>query len=359
MKRRRNENRVKLKPGNIYDAFVKEYFGRVIVFSDFLLNYADEQFLQDVDVEKIEPGPTHYFGEKGDERISDMIFSCPLKNGDGTKKVIIVFEHQSGSLKRLPIKLHGYASAIWTAEMKEGKKVLSALYFIVLRTNKIPIRKIIRLADWLPKGSDNKPIGAAPEIEYKLVDLPAFDIKTLKGGPVLRVGLGILKKMTEGTEEEFPEALLPLLEVNDAELKLDTLTQILEFAAKVFAAHNKRLDKEMVRKAVNVIFKERTENMIATIFDEKFLEGKAEGIAVAEEERKPKWVAEGEARGEARGETKGLTHAIQSVLQARFMTVPKTLQKRLASISDLGQLELLTKQAATCSSLKEFEKLLR
>jgi len=141
----------------------------------------------------------------------------------------------------------------------------------------------------------------------------------------------------------------------------------LEFAAKVFATRNKRLDKEMVRKAVNVIFKERTEDMIATIFDEKFMEGKAEGIAVAEAEYKPKWVAEGEVRGIAKAETErkpkwvaeGYINSIQSVLQARFTTVPKILQKRLASISDLGQLELLTKQAATCSSLKEFEKLLR
>ncbi|MCL2745294.1 MAG: hypothetical protein FWE67_15740, partial [Planctomycetaceae bacterium] len=146
---------------------------------------------------------------------------------------------------------------------------------------------------------------------------------------------------------------------NDAELKLDTLTQILEFAAKVFAARNKRLDKEMVRKAVNVVFKERTEDMIATIFDEKVLEGEARGIAKAEAEYKPKWVAEGAAIGEARGKTEGWTKSIQSVLQARFATVPKTLQKRLASISDLEQLEELTKQAATCASLKEFEKLLR
>ena len=53
----------------------------------------------------------------------------------------------------------------------------------------------------------------------------------------------------------------------------------------------------------------------------------------------------------------GFINSILSVLQARFMTVPKTLQKRLAAISDLEQLELLTKQAATCTSLKEFEKL--
>ena len=100
-KKEKHEN----KPGNIYDAFVKNYFGKVWVFLDFLLSYADEWFIRDVDLERIEPKPTHYFGEKGDERILDMVFSCPLKNSDAAKKVIIVFEHQSGSLRRLPIKL--------------------------------------------------------------------------------------------------------------------------------------------------------------------------------------------------------------------------------------------------------------
>jgi hypothetical protein len=87
MDKRESKNQEKTPPGNIYDAFVKKYFGKVFVFS------------------------------------------CPLKNGDVTKKAVIVFEHISSSLKKLPIKLHAYVSAMWTAEVKEGKKTLSALYF--------------------------------------------------------------------------------------------------------------------------------------------------------------------------------------------------------------------------------------
>ena len=31
--------------GNIYDAFVKRMFGQLLVFMDFLLNYADKKFV--------------------------------------------------------------------------------------------------------------------------------------------------------------------------------------------------------------------------------------------------------------------------------------------------------------------------
>ena len=122
--------------GNYIDAFVKQMFGRVVVFVDFLVNYADQKFVAEIDLTKIKPAPTHYIGQQGDERIVDLVFQCPLKDGSGNLMTVIVFEHQGGNLKKIPKKLLKYISAIWEAETKEGKKVLSAPYFIVLRTGK-------------------------------------------------------------------------------------------------------------------------------------------------------------------------------------------------------------------------------
>ena len=68
--------------GNYIDTFVKRMFGQVVVFIDFLLNYADKEFITEIDVERIQAAPTHYIGQKGDERIIDLVFMCPLKNGD-------------------------------------------------------------------------------------------------------------------------------------------------------------------------------------------------------------------------------------------------------------------------------------
>ena len=259
----------KKKPGNIFDAFVKSMFGRIFVFADFLKNYADHKFLSEIDLQRIKPAPTHYFGKDGDERIVDLVFQVPLRNGSGSLLAVIVFEHQSGSLKHIPRKLMKYLSAIWEAEAKEGKKILSAPYFLVLRTAKRPHRgRYPLLADALPKDANGQSVGHVPEIAYDVVDLPACDFAKLRGGPELRLVLGILKKMVEGDGSDFPEALLPLLEIENEGQKVELTKELLEFVAKAMAAHNRRLDEEMVHKALKPVFQNREKAMIKTIFEE-------------------------------------------------------------------------------------------
>ena len=86
--------------GNVYDAFVKRMFSRIFVFVDFLLHYADPVFVDAVDLASIRPAPTHYIGKDGAERIVDLVFQCPLKNGNGNLMAVIIFEHQGKSLKK-------------------------------------------------------------------------------------------------------------------------------------------------------------------------------------------------------------------------------------------------------------------
>lgn len=339
MKAKKDQN--EKKPGNIFDAFVKSMFGRVLVFADFLTNYADPKFVAQIDLRKIRPAPTHYIGKEGDERIVDLVFQCPLKNGKGTLMAVIVFEHQGGSLKKLSRKLHKYISAIWDAETKEKKKVLSAPYFIVLRTAKKPHRgPYPTMADSLPKDKDGKPVGHVPEIEYDVVDLPAWDFGKLVGGPVLRLALGILKKMIEGNEDaawnEWPEAFLPLREITDEEQQIELTRELLEFVAKAMAAHNRRLEATMVSKALKSIYRDRDREkaMMKTIFEEKFAEGVAEG--------------------EARGKTLEAQEMVLTVVKARFRKVPADAEKAIRAMVDLTALKSLAAHAATCRSLDDF-----
>jgi len=118
-------------PGNIFDAFAKQMFSRVVVFTDFLTHYADPKFVAEIDLKKIQPAPTHYIGKDGDERIVDLVFQCPLKDGTGNLMAVIVFEHQSGNLKKIPRKLHKYISAIWDAEAKEKKSPVGTVFYRV------------------------------------------------------------------------------------------------------------------------------------------------------------------------------------------------------------------------------------
>jgi len=320
-----------VKPGNVFDAFTKQMFSRVVVFADFLAHYADPKFVAEIDLKKIKPAPTHYIGRDGDERIADLVFQCPLKNGKGSLMAVIVFEHQSGSLKKIPRKLHKYISAIWDAETKEGKKVLSAPYFIVLRTAKKPHRGAYpKMSDSLPKGRDGKPLGKMVEIEYDVVDLPAWDFHKLVGGTVLRLALGILHKMTGGADDEFPEALLPLREISDGEQQIELTKELLDFTARAMQTHNRRLESARVNEALKPIFREREQTMIKTIFEEQ------------------------QDIGEARGIARGKAEAILTILRTRFKKVPKDIENAVRRINDLVALDSWTVHATTCQSLEEF-----
>lgn len=333
----------KVKPksaGNFIDTFVKRMFGRVLVFADFLANYADPKFVAEIDLRKIKPAPTHYIGKDGNERIVDLVFQCPLKSGKGDLMAVIVFEHQSRNLKWIPHKLHKYISAIWDAEIKEGKKVLSAPYFIVLRTAKKPHRgRYPGISDLLPKGRDGKPLGKTVEIDYDVVDLPAWDFKALVGGPVLRLALGILKKMIEGDGEEFPEALLPLREISDEEQKIELTSELLQFVDKAFAAHNRRLDNATVNEALKPIFREKERTMIKGIFEEKY----DEGVAV----------------GRAEGKAEGKAETVLTLLRTKFNRVPKEVEKSVRQMADPVALDSLAASIINCASMDDFAKALK
>jgi len=319
------------KQGNIFDAFAKQMLRRIFLFVDFLTYYADPKFVSEINLKEIALAPTHYFGKGGTEQIMDLIFSCPLKNGKGNLTAVIIFEHQSGSLKRMPQKLHRYISAIWDAEMKEGKP-LSAPYFIVLRTGKKPHRGAYpKMADLLPKGSDGKPLGQAVEIEYDVVDLPAWDFNQLVGGTVLRLVLGMLHKMAGGNIDDLPVALRPLMEITDPEQRVDLAKDVMPFAAKVFAANNRRLDEAQIDEMLKPIFKGKERAMIKTIFEER------EEVA--------------EARGKA--------GTLLEILRARFNKVPKETEKAIRQMTDPIALDSWAVQAATCQSMNEFAEALK
>ena len=336
-KPRKTPSKPESKPkGNIYDTFAKRMFERILVFVDFLLHYADPEFVAEIDLQKIKPAPTHYIGKDGKERILDLVFQCPLKSGGGSLMAVIIFEHQSRDLKEIPRKLHRYISAIWDAERKAGKKNLSAPYFLVLRTGEKAHRgDYPTMADLLPKGRDGKPLGHVPEIRYKVVDLPAWDFKNLVGGPVLRLALGMLHKMTGGREDEFPEALLPLREITDQEEKIELTNELLQFVETAFAAHNRELDEATVDEALKPIYKDWERTMIKTLSERKYDEGRAEG------------------------EVKAGKNMVLKLLRAKFRRVPTGVEKAILSMTDPTALESLAARILECGSMDEFAEELK
>ncbi len=75
-----------------------------------------------------------------------------------------------------------------------------------------------------------------------------------------------------------------------------------------------------------------------------------EGIAKGREEGR----AEGIAEGMAKGQIKSVT----TLLEIRFGEISATLRNKLLKVQDDERIGALLKLAATCQSLKEFQKAL-
>jgi flagellar biosynthesis/type III secretory pathway protein FliH len=66
--------------------------------------------------------------------------------------------------------------------------------------------------------------------------------------------------------------------------------------------------------------------------------------------------AEGLAEGETKGKAEGKAEAVLEVLQSRFKSVPKNIQSRIRSYTDLTALRSLLVSAATCQTINEFKE---
>ena len=118
---------------------------------------------------------------------------------------------------------------------------------------------------------------------------------------------------------------MPLLELPEGE-RVEVTKELLDFAAKAFAANSRKLDAAAVSTAVESIFKGKGQKMMKTIFEER------------------------EAIGEARGEAKMVVNA----LRTRFGKVPKGIEKAIFEMSDSIALESLHVQAIQSDTLEEF-----
>jgi len=139
----------------------------------------------------------------------------------------------------------------------------------------------------------------------------------------------MLHTMTGGNLDDFPKALLPLLELPEGK-RVEVTKELLDFAAKAFAANSRKLDTAAVGAAVESIFKGKGQKMMKTIFEEQ------------------------QDIGEARGIVKGEAKMVINALRTRFGKVPKNIEKAILGMSDSIALESLLAQAIQSDTLDEF-----
>jgi hypothetical protein len=337
------------KSGNIFDSYIRQILSQMSIFADFLLHYADPKILQYLDLSHIELFPTHSFDRHGKERISDLMFLCGVKGCNGLLGVIVIFEHAGHSIFYLPKRLLQYLVGAWNiiADNEKEKIPLPFPYFIVIRTGKKSKKedeeqsttrkqKISDMCVQVPGLAE----AAGFDFDYTNVVLADYELDKLSGNPVTQAALGALKVLTEGKPELFSQALMPIAQLDDFEKKWSIVQLTLILYTNYSRARDRKVDEAEIDRILDPIFnQEEKENMITTIFEDKYMEGYVDGEAKSE----VKWKAEG----------------IATVLKTRFGNVPTQIVELINSYSDPIVLESWLGLAATCKSLAEFEAALK
>ena len=331
-----------------HDLLVKHFLSELYLASDLFKNYLAEEWVELVDFDSLKQESTETVDRSLAELRSDLRYSTKLKGANEELGVFVVLEHQSRPDRFMAFRLLGYIYAAYQQHLSAtGKRKDTAFpppLTVVLHHGKAPWKKVLTMRELL--SSQHDMWMDTLKFPICLIDLARIPPEQLRGHPALCVLLDSLQSASAGRfPERLPEILGRLKNVREeGKLKSWSMAVSTYFTAVQGKAKE---NTDILFHALKALLGAReAEKMTATIADGWKAEGRAEGKA------------EGKAEGMAEGAVRGKIESLTLFLESRFDEVPASIQKKLASLHDAGHIERLTRLAATCQSLKEFQKAL-
>ncbi len=312
--------------------------GDPVIAGDVLRNYADPVVAKHVDLDSLKPEPTQNFGKRFKEFTKDISFISHLIDKKGRSEVLIITEHKSQVEPFVPLQLLVYLVFTWYKRWCDAGRPQSTKNF------RLPVPILVVLyngkADW--KGKLNiKDLVAAfppeleqfiPEVKVLLIRLNRFDIDHLPGKPETQAVIESMIRATDGTFVAGLESVLGRFRNTTLD---DRIQELIEDIVRYCDSVEKITPGDVDRAIINSIQGE--EGMSKAVAAVR----KAFAKIARDYER-----AEGGAR------------TIVRVLARRFKVVPKSIEKKVYTIKNIGQLDELADQAVDCQSLAEFTKFL-
>ena len=136
--------------------------------------------------------------------------------------------------------------------------------------------------------------------------------------------------------EKLPDIFDVFVEIIETPSGLEAIKIVLHYLAN----GTDKIKEEDLKHALSEVFKDKGDDVMATL---------AEQII---QEKKPIWIQKGIEQGIIQDAQEGII----DIIEARFDRVPKTLIKKINSITEIDLLKHLRRVAATVSSISEFEK---
>jgi len=324
---------------NPYDYFGRRSLGDPIVAGDILRNYADPVLAEYVDLDHLEPVPTHVFGPSHPisgpkEVILDVPYLSRFRDGVGDAEVLIVHELKSAPSEYVALQVAAQGLLIlykqWTdagrPSSKKNFKVPILIMVLVYSGEKaLPegLQTFQDIYDFIPE--ELRPY--VPQFRMIVVNFQPLGYENLPGNPDTQMVVEAMKRSGDGTLSDHFEGVVDRV----AGLPVDG--RLMERLHDVgwLAGRVANVPPERINKAITNIIK-----------------GK-EGIEMTEIIYTGVWKG-----AYQEGEVKGKVDSILTLLQTNFKEVPEEIVAELNRRTDPTALQSLVVLAAQCKSLDEF-----
>ncbi len=341
----------KTEPADVsrpHDRLVKSFLTEPDLASDLFKNYLGDEWVELVDFDSLKGESTETVDRGLSELHADLRFSAKFKDSDEELKVFLFLEHQSRPDRFMSFRLLRYVCAAYQQHLEAvGENKDTTFPFplaVVLHHGKSPWKKVLPMRELI----DCKP-GMAMDIlqlPICLIDLARIPGDQLRGHPAVCALLDSLQSASAGRLPERVVDIFSRLQNVREEGKLKSWSMAL--ATYYFAMQGKVQESlDSLLQALGRLYGIREAEKMTTTFAQSWIE---EGIAIGK--------AEGKAEGITEGEAAGQLKSVMLILESRFGDIPAATQKKLASLRDARRIEKMVKLAATCQSLKEFQKAL-
>ena len=325
------------KISNPLDSFVRELLSKIDNARDFLQNYLPEYVVEHLDLTTVKLEKETFIDQQLREVRSDLLFKLRLR--DGVKaSIYVLFEHKSYPEPMISLDILRYMVRIWDQWLKQDKtlKQLPPIISLVLYHGQKKWN-IARQFSGLITDSD-KFSEFIPNFHYSLCDLSKYSDEEIKRGERIIQGALLTLKYSHSQRivNKLPGIFDLYIDIFDTPRGRAALHALLHYLVRGI----ENIQKKDLKHALTEVFKDKGDDVMATIAEQWT------------QEKKPIWIQKGIEQGIIQDAQEGII----DIIEARFDRVPKTLIKKINSITEIDLLKHLRRVAATVSSISEFEK---
>ena len=105
---------------NIHDKFARKLLSNLDQARDILETYLPPETVEAVDLSGLKREQPSFIDKEFDEHFADLLFSAPVRDGEGRSRVLILPEHKSKIDESVLLQLGTYLMLAWRREWKDA-----------------------------------------------------------------------------------------------------------------------------------------------------------------------------------------------------------------------------------------------